>query len=285
MTIFPIVQRQSFQKGYFVQTHPRQTRHLLAKPLFSVLLGAVIWGLGTGISLRANAETPETAPDNVTTLLNQIDAAANSQDVEKVMGFYGSNFTNSDGLDYQNLKQVLKEFWTRYSQLNYRTKLQSWQQNGDILTTITITEITGTKKIDHREFSLTSTITSQQQIQGEKIVQQEILAEKNQLTLGKQPPTVVFNVPEQVKVGQEFNIDAIVQEPLGNDILIGTAITQPITAKSYSESELLQLEFLPSGGIFKIGQAPDTVGNNWISAILMRQGGVTLVTQRLRVVK
>jgi hypothetical protein len=92
-------------------------------------------------------------------------------------------------------------------------------------------------------------------------------------------------VPEQVKVGQEFNIDAIVQEPLGNDILIGTAITQPVTAKSYSESELLQLEFLPSGGLFKIGQAPDTVGNNWISAILMRQGGVTLVTQRLRVVK
>jgi hypothetical protein len=57
-----------------------------------VLLGAVIWGLGTGISLRANAETPETAPANVTTLLNQIDAAANSQDVEKVMGFLWLKF-------------------------------------------------------------------------------------------------------------------------------------------------------------------------------------------------
>jgi ketosteroid isomerase-like protein len=274
MTIFPIVQRQSFQ-----------TRHLLAKPLFSALLGLVLWSTGTGISLRANAETPETAPANVTNLLNQIDAAANRRDVEKVMGFYGSNFTNSDGLDYQSLRQVLKDFWNRYSQLNYRTELQSWQQNGDILTTTTITEITGTKKIDNREFALTSTITSQQQIQGEKIIKQEIIAEKNQLTLGKKPPTVVFNVPEQVKAGQEFNIDAIVQEPLDNDILIGTAITQPITLEAYNDSGLLQLEFLPSGGIFKIGQAPNTAGNNWISAILMRQGGVTLVTQRLRVVK
>jgi len=274
MTIFPIVQRQSFQNSY-----------LWAKPLFSVLLGLVLWGIGTGISLRANAETPETAPANVTNLLNQIDAAANRQDVEKVMGFYGSNFTNSDGLDYQILRQVLKEFWNKYSQLNYRTKLQSWQQNGDILTTTTITEITGTKKIDNREFALISTITSQQQIQGKKIIKQEIIAEKNQLTLGKKPPTVVFNLPEQVKAGQEFNIDAIVQEPLDNDILIGTAITQPITAEAYNDSGLLQLEFLPSGGIFKVGQAPDTAGNNWISAILMRQGGVTLVTQRLRVVK
>lgn len=274
MTNFPIVQRQSYQNSY-----------LWTKPLFSALLGLVLWSTGTGISLRANAETPETAPANVTNLLNQIDAAANRRDVEKVMGFYGSNFTNSDGLDYQSLRQVLKDFWNRYSQLNYRTELQSWQQNGDILTTTTITEITGTKKIDNREFALTSTITSQQQIQGEKIIKQEIIAEKNQLTLGKKPPTVVFNVPEQVKAGQEFNIDAIVQEPLDNDILIGTAITQPITLEAYNDSGLLQLEFLPSGGIFKIGQAPNTAGNNWISAILMRQGGVTLVTQRLRVVK
>ncbi|CAC5343728.1 MULTISPECIES: hypothetical protein [Planktothrix] len=280
MTIFPIVQRQSFQNRYGVQM-----RHLWAKPLFYVVLGTILWGMGTGISLRANAETPETAPANVTNLLNQIDAAANRRDVEKVMGFYGSNFTNSDGLDYQSLRQVLKEFWNRYSQLNYRTELQSWQQNSDILTTTTITEITGTKKIDNREFALTSTITSQQQIQGEKIIKQEIIAEKNQLTLGKKPPTVVFNLPEQVKAGQEFNIDAIVQEPLENDILIGTAITEPITAETYNNSGLLQLEFLPSGGIFKVGQAPDIAGNNWISAILMRQGGVTLITQRLRVVK
>ncbi|WRH65478.1 MAG: nuclear transport factor 2 family protein [Planktothrix sp. GU0601_MAG3] len=280
MTIFPIVQRQSFQNRYGVQM-----RHLWAKPLFSVVLGTILWGMGTGISPRANAETPETAPANVTNLLNQIDTAANRQDVEKVMGFYGSNFTNSDGLNYQSLRQVLKDFWNRYSQLNYRTELQSWQQNGDILTTTTITEITGNKKIDNREFSLTSTITSQQQIQGEKIIKQEIIAEKNQLTLGNKPPTVVFNLPEQVKAGQEFNIDAIVQEPLENDILIGTAIAQPVTAETYNNSDLLQLEFLPSGGVFKVGKAPDNAGNNWISAILMRQGGLTLITQRLRVVK
>lgn len=275
-----MVQQQSFQNRYGLQT-----RHLWAKPLFSVVLGTILWGMATGISLRANAETPETAPANVTNLLNQIDAAANRQDVEKVMGFYGSNFTNSDGLDYQSLRQVLKEFWNKYSQIDYRTELQSWQQNGDILTTTTITEITGTKKIDNRQFALTSIITSQQQIQGDKIIKQEIIAEKNQLTLGKKPPTVVFNLPEQVKAGQEFNIDAIVQEPLDNDILIGTAITQPITAEAYNDSGLLQLEFLPSGGIFKVGQAPDKDGNNWISVILMRQGGVTLITQRLRVVK
>ncbi|CAD5924539.1 hypothetical protein PCC9214_00880 [Planktothrix tepida] len=280
MTLFAIVQRQFFQNGSCVQTRP-----ILTTPLFSVLLGLVIWGTGTAISQPVNAETPETAPANVTNLLTQIDDASNRQDVEAVMGFYSSNFTNSDGLNHQTLKQVLKDFWNKYSRLNYRTQLQSWQQNGEALTTTTVTEITGTRTINNREFALTSTITSQQQIEGGKIVQQEILAEKNKLTLGNQPPTVVFNVPKEVKIGQEYTVDAIVQEPLNEEILIGTAITEPVTAKAYTQEELLQLEFLPSGGIFKVGQAPNTSGDNWVSAILMRQGGVTLVTQRLRVVK
>lgn len=280
MTLFAIVQRQFFQNGSCVQTRP-----ILTTPLFSVLLGLVIWGTGTAISQPVNAETPETAPANVTNLLTQIDDAANRQDVEAVMGFYSSNFTNSDGLNHQTLKQVLKDFWNKYSRLNYRTQLQSWQQNGEALTTTTVTEITGTKTINNREFTLTSTLTSQQQIEGGKIVQQEILAEKNKLTLGNQPPTVVFNVPQEVKIGQEYAVDAIVQEPLNEEILIGTAITEPVTAKAYTQEGLLQLEFLPSGGIFKVGQAPNTSGDNWVSAILMRQGGVTLVTQRLRVVK
>lgn len=280
MTLFAIVQRPSSQNKSFIQTRP-----ILTTPLFSVLLGLVIWGTGTAISRPVNAEPSETAPANVTNLLTQIDDAANRQDVEAVMGFYGSNFTNSDGLNHQTLKQVLKDFWNKYSRLNYRTQLQSWQQNGEVLTTTTVTEITGTKTINNREFTLTSTLTSQQQIEGGKIVQQEILAEKNKLTLGNQPPTVVFNVPSEVKIGQEYTVDAIVQEPLNEEILIGTAITEPVTAKAYTQEGLLQLEFLPSGGIFKVGQAPNTSGDNWVSAILMRQGGVTLVTQRLRVVK
>jgi hypothetical protein len=201
------------------------------------------------------------------------------------MGFYSSNFTNSDGLDYKTLKLVLQAFWNQYSRLNYRTELQSWQQNGETLTTTTVTEITGTKTVNNREFKLTSTITSQQQIKDGKIVQQKILTENNKLTLGNQPPTVVFKLPQEVKIGQEYAVDAIVQEPLNEEILIGTAITQPVSPKAYTNEELLQLEFLPSGGIFKVGQAPNVLGDNWVSAILMRQGGVTLVTQRLRVIK
>ncbi len=283
MTIFPTVQPQSFQKASFVKTNPHHT--MGTQPLLSLLLGLVVWVSGVGASGSANAETPETAPATVTNLLNQVDAAANRQDVDTVMGFYSSNFTNSDGLDYKTLKLVLQAFWNQYSRLNYRTELQSWQQNGETLTTTTVTEITGTKTVNNREFKLTSTITSQQQIKDGKIVQQEILAENNKLTLGNQPPTVVFKLPQEVKIGQEYAVDAIVQEPLNEEILIGTAIAQPVSPKAYTNEELLQLEFLPSGGIFKVGQAPDVLGDNWVSAILMRQGGVTLVTQRLRVIK
>ena len=85
MTIFPIVQRQSFQNRYGVQM-----RHLWAKPLFSVVLGTILWGMGTGISLRANAETPETAPANVTNLLNQIDGLFNLTQRRREFGTFKS---------------------------------------------------------------------------------------------------------------------------------------------------------------------------------------------------
>ena len=276
MRIFPTFQLHSVLKPVLTRT---------SSSLFSLLLGLMLWSSGAGFINRANAETPETAPANVKTLLSEVDAAANRQDIKAVMQFYGQNFTNSDGVTYPRLQEVLTKFWETYSNLNYSTKLQSWKQDGNAIVTTTVTDITGTKTIHSREFTLNSTITSQQRIENQKIVQQEILTENNKLTLGNQPPTVQFNLPEQVKVGQEFSLDAIVKEPLGDEILVGTAIVQPTSEKAYFDEGLLQLEFLPSGGVFKVGQAPTTADDQWVTAILMRQGGVTLVTKRLRVVE
>jgi len=92
-----------------------------------------------------------------------------------------------------------------------------------------------------------------------------------------------MNLPQQVRVGQQYSFDAIVQEPLGDDYLVGAAIEEPIQADKYFNPTPVELELLPAGGLFKVGRAPNIPANRWISAVLVR--GITIVTQRLPVVE
>jgi hypothetical protein len=95
---------------------------------------------------------------------------------------------------------------------------------------------------------------------------------------------VKLNLPEQVTTGQSFSFDAIVQEPQGNDLLLGPAVEEPVKFNGLIKPTTLDLELLSAGGIFKMGRAPATATNRWISAVLVRQDGMTMITQRLRVV-
>jgi len=233
---------------------------------------------------RAQAQTPQNAPAPLTNLLTQIDAAANRRDVKGVMQFYSQNFTHSDGLTRQSMEQALTQLWQRYPQLKYQTQLQSWRAEGNAIVVDTVTNITGTQSADNRNLTLNSTINSRQRFQDNRIVRQDILSERSQLSVGAKPPTVNVNLPQQVKVGQQYNFEAIVQEPLGNDYLLGAAIEEPVRPESYLNPTAVNLELLSAGGLFKVGRAPAQAANRWISAVLIRGDGMTLVTQRLQVV-
>ncbi|MEG4807225.1 nuclear transport factor 2 family protein [Microcoleus sp. F8-D3] len=231
------------------------------------------------------AQTGANAPAPLTKVLTEIDAAANRRDVKAVMAFYSPNFTHSDGLNTQSMEKALTQLWDRYPSLNYRTELKSWKTEGSAILAETVTTIAGTQKKDGRELTLKATIRSQQRFEGEKIVSQEILAEQTQLSSGQNPPTIQVNLPEQVKVGEEYHFDAIVREPIGDDILIGTVLEEPVSEKTLFNPSEVELELLNSGGIFKVGKAPTAPNTRWVSAVLMRQGGITTITQRLRIVK
>lgn len=258
---------------------PKHYNPLLKHTLFGIFFSSMI-----GFSPAVTAQTSENAPAELTTLLEQIETAANRQDVEAVMEYYSSDFSHSDGLDRQSLQQLLDQFWQQFSNVNYQTELQSWEQDGSAIVATTITTITGNQTLNNRQFQLEATITSQQRIENQQIVQQEIIAEKNQLTAGENPPTVTFNVPETISVEQSYNVDAIVQEPLGEDIMLGAAEAQTVETSAYFSPVTLEMELLNTGGIFKIGEAPLTPEQKWVSAVLMREGGIVSITQRVRIV-
>lgn len=223
------------------------------------------------------------APPELVNLLSQIDTAANQRNVEGVLQFYSPNFTHSDGLTRQSLAQSLTQLWQRYPHLRYQTRLQSWKPEGNAIVAETITNIGSAIAQQPTNTVFNATIRSRQRYEDGKIVRQDILSERSQIKVGDKPPTVKVNLPEQVNTGQQYNFDAIVQEPLGDDYLLGAVIEEPIKPENYLKPSKVDLELLTSGGLFKVGKAPIQPSNQWISAVLIRGDGMTLVTQRLNV--
>ncbi|MDX2215956.1 MAG: nuclear transport factor 2 family protein [Oculatellaceae cyanobacterium bins.114] len=249
------------------------------------VLSSLLFGIAltSGTMAYAQTESPETPPE-VTTAVTQIDAAANQRDLHGVMRFFSPNFRHADGLNRSRLEDALQNLWERYPQIAYQTEVNSWQREGEAIVFETTTTITGTQLINGQNFSLNSTVRSRQRLENGQIVQQEVLSEQNQLSSGENPPTVEIQLPEQVVIGRTYNFDAIVQEPLGTRLLLGTAIEEPINTSQYFTTAPIDLELLSAGGLFKVGRAPALPDSRWISAVIIREDGITLETRRVRVV-
>jgi len=116
-------------------------------------------------------------------------------------------------------------------------------------------------------------------------VSQQVLAEQSSLSTGDAPPPVKLKMPELIGVGRQYVLDAIVTEPLGTSLLLGAAIEESVEAKNYLNENMINLRPLRAGGLFKIGQAPFSSGDRWISVVLVRESGITIASQRLRVSK
>ena len=240
------------------------------------VLGMSIW------SLPAHAASPETAPATLVSALEQIESASNEQDIEAVMAFYASDFTNDDGFNYETLKATLPQLWERYDSLSYRVELQSWEAIDGGYVAETVTYIDGIQTTPRR-LTLESVIRSRQQFTDDKIVSQETLSERNQLNSETPPPEVIVILPERVEPGGSYGFDAIVQEPLGERYLLGAALDEGTTPEDFFVPRPLDLELLSAGGLFKVGDAPESSDNLWVSGLLIREDGLVVTTRRLRV--
>jgi hypothetical protein len=251
-------------------------------------IGAVFFlltlGLTVAFPLTLRAASPETAPSQLKTALTRIDEAANKRQINELMQFYSPKFASADGLSRQDVQKALTQLWQRYQQLTYRTVLQSWRKEGQATVAETTTYISGVQQANGREFKLNSTVRSRQYFQGNKLTKQQVISENTLLTSGAKPPTIDVKIPEKVNVGQTYNFDVIVREPLQDDVLLGAAMEEQIRNNAYVQPSVYKLDALPAGGLFKLGKAPNKAGNYWISAIVIRADGMVMVTRRLQVV-
>ena len=228
-------------------------------------------------------ESPATAPEELTNIVEEIEAAANDRDLKRLASYYSDDFTNNDGLTKQTLTKALKQMWQRYPQLQYTTEIESWSSEDGRLVADTKTTIEGMQNGGGRKAQLSAIVKSRQYFEGEKLVSQKILAEQSQLISGSNPPTVEIFAPEMVKVGEKYSFDLIVDEPLGDRIMLGAVKEEKTAGNLYLNPTALELEQLPAGGIYRVATAPLLPESNWLSAILVRGDGIVMINHRVNV--
>ncbi len=233
----------------------------------------------------AQSATPDTAPTALKDTLEEIESAASRQDINAVIRYYSPDYMSNDGMNRSQLETGLANFWGSSSRLNYETELLSWESEGNDYIAETLTTITGMQQTAGRPMQIETKTRSRQRFQNNQIVSQDILSESTTLKSGINPPNVKVNLPDTVRIGQAFGFDAIVQEPLGNDLLLGAVSEQQVSNQFFSSpSSELDFDLLQAGGLFKTGRASLRPENRWLSAVLVRSDGMTIVTQRLQIV-
>jgi hypothetical protein len=256
-----------------------------AKSWYQLIIMALALATTQGTMLPAQANTPLNAPTKLKTVLTKIDAAANNRKLTELARYYSPNFSTSDGLNKATWQESLEKFWQSYSNIKYVTTLESWQAEGGGYTANTTTKITGSQNINGRSFNLQAHIQSRQKIVGGQILQQQILQERTQISSGTKPPTIELTLPDKLQTNAEYNLDAIVVEPLGEDVLMGATVEQPVSAQGYIQQTNYKLELLTAGGLFKVARAPGKSGDYWFSTVFIRPAGMTTLTQRVHVLR
>lgn len=251
-------------------------------PILSAIFLGPLFGSLTG-GLVANAAPPETAPPALVTAIAEIEAAANAQDIDRVMALHGSRFQNSDGFSRTQYQETLSQLWAQYTTLTYDIDLIAWEAMGDAVVAETITTVQGQQERAGRILTLIAEVRSRQRYEDGLIVFQEILTEESRLKSGITPPTVDIRLPESVALGESFAFDAIVLEPLGDRLLLGHALNEGVTSTDFLAPRPIALQDLTTGGLFKIGTAPEQTDQRWISSVLIREDGLVIDTRRLRV--
>ncbi|HIK43549.1 MAG TPA: nuclear transport factor 2 family protein [Leptolyngbyaceae cyanobacterium M65_K2018_010] len=247
-------------------------------PVSVVLLGLSPWGNG------AAAATATTAPPELLQTLERIEAAANDRDLDAIMQFYSQTFSSDTGFDHTLLRQTLEAFWQRYGTLSYDIELLSWEPTSSGGYTIeTLTRVQGVQVRPERRLSLSAEVTSRQRLQDGQVASQEILSETSRLVSGSNPPTVDIQLPNTLTPGQSFTFDTVVIEPLQGRSLMGVAVDEGVTAVDFFEPRPVVFDVLTAGGLYKLGTAPNTPDQRWISAVIIREDGLVVETRRVRV--
>ena len=113
--------------------------------------------------------------------------------------------------------------------------------------------------------------------------EEELLDDRSLLRSGTARLPISVRLPRAVLTGSRYDIDVIVDEPLGSAMLAGGLTQLDEAAAGGSVQPNIQLEPLGGGGLYKRVQAPQTPGVQTWAVMLVHPDGVVTATQRVKV--
>ena len=117
-----------------------------------------------------------------------------------------------------------------------------------------------------------------------QLVDQDLLAQQSLLRSGERPLAVNVAIPDVVLTGSRYDVDLIVEEPLGQALVAGGLIDLSDAQLSAQIRPNLPLAPQGGGGLFKSVQAPQQPGSQTWAVMLVHPDGVVTATKRVRVV-
>lgn len=144
--------------------------------------------------------------------------------------------------------------------------------------------VSGTTQKDGLMFSLQAQQQLALETQAGLITGQELLKAQSLLVNARGELPVTLLIPDAVLTGTRYDVDVVLDEPLGEALLAGglTALT-PAQVREQASPDIA-LEPLGGGGLFKSVQAPFKPGVQTWAAMLVHPDGVITVTKQVRVV-
>jgi hypothetical protein len=116
------------------------------------------------------------------------------------------------------------------------------------------------------------------------LVAQDVISRESLLRSGKRPLQVSMGIPDVVLTGSRYDIDLIVDEPLGQAIVAGGLIELTDQQLDTLSRPNLQLAPLGGGGLFKSVRAPQRPGSQTWALMLVHPDGVVTATKRVQIV-
>ena len=117
-----------------------------------------------------------------------------------------------------------------------------------------------------------------------RISDQELIAHESLLRSGELPLAVTLQIPDAVLTGSRYDIDLIVDEPLGQALVAAGLIDITNQPREGLMRPTMRLEPMGGGGLFKSVQAPQIPGSQTWAVMLVHPDGVVTATRKVRVV-
>ena len=144
--------------------------------------------------------------------------------------------------------------------------------------------VSGSAESDGLSYALEATEQIAIRLEQGQLVDQELLTQQSLLRSGERPLAVNVAIPDVVLTGSRYDIDLVVEEPLGQALVAGGLIDLTDEQLMAQMRPNLPLAPLGGGGLFKSVQAPQKPGSQTWAVMLVHPDGLVTATKRVRVV-